>query len=205
MEHIDGANLHELVKQQGPLSIPVAAHYIRQTALGLQHAHERAGLIHRDVKPGNILVDRTGVVKVLDLGLARFFHDSEDQLTKDFDEKVMGTADYLAPEQVADGANVDIRADIYSLGATFYYLLTGQPPFDKGAATALKRIWHQVRQPKPVELLRPEVPEALGQVVARMMAKEPSKRYQTPLEVADALAPWAQAAQSGDADNGEEN
>src|SRR5262249_28411838 len=127
-------------------------------------------------------------------GLARFFHDSADQLTKEFDEKVIGTADYLAPEQVAEGGRVDIRADIYSLGATFYYLLTGQPPFDKGAATALKRIWHQVRQPKPVQSLRPEVPEGLARVVATMMAKEPAKRYQTPQEVADALAPWAKGA-----------
>jgi serine/threonine protein kinase len=194
MEHIDGPNLQDLVKQQGPLDIGTAANFIRQAALGLQHAHERAGLIHRDVKPGNILVDRGGVIKVLDLGLARFFHDANDQLTKEFDEKVLGTADYLAPEQVADGARVDIRADIYSLGATFYFILTGLPPFGKEAPSALKRIWHQVRQPKPVQSLRPDLSPDLAQIVARMMSKEPAKRYQTPLEVAEALAPWAQKA-----------
>jgi serine/threonine protein kinase len=196
MEHIDGPNLQELVKQKGPLEFGTAANYIRQAALGLQHAHERAGIIHRDIKPGNILVDRTGIVKLLDLGLARFFHDTDDKLTKELDEKVLGTADYLAPEQVADGSRVDIRADIYSLGATFYFLLTGQPPFGKEAASALKRIWHQVRQPKPVQALRPDIPEGLAQFVAKMMAKEPAKRYQTPLEVAEALGPWAHDAVS---------
>jgi eukaryotic-like serine/threonine-protein kinase len=192
MEHVEGPNLQELVKRKGPLDIRMAADCIRQAALGLQHAHERAGIIHRDIKPGNILIDRTGVVKVLDLGLARFFHDNDDRLTKEFDEKVLGTADYLAPEQVADGNRVDIRADIYSLGATFYFLLTGQPPFGKGAASALKRIWHQVRQPKPVQAIRPDVPDGLAKLVAKMMAKEPAKRFQTPLEVADALVPWTQ-------------
>ena len=93
-----------------------AAHYIRQAALGLQHAHETAGLVHRDIKPGNILVDRNGIVKVLDMGLARFFHDEDDHLTKKYDENVLGTADYLAPEQALDSHGVDIRADIYSLG-----------------------------------------------------------------------------------------
>jgi eukaryotic-like serine/threonine-protein kinase len=192
MEHVDGPNLQDLVRQKGPLEIRTAADYIRQAALGLQHAHERAGIIHRDIKPGNILVDRTGVVKLLDLGLARFFHETDDKLSKELNEKVLGTADYLAPEQVADGSRVDIRADIYSLGATFYFLLTGQPPFGKEAASALKRIWHQVRQPKPVQALRPEIPDGVAQLVAKMMAKEPAKRYQTPLEVAEALAPWAQ-------------
>ena len=120
MEYVDGASLQEIVKKSGPLDVLRACHYIRQAAVGLQHAHE-AGLVHRDIKPGNILVDRTGTVKILDMGLARFFHDEEDMLTKKYDENVLGTADYLAPEQALDSHGVDIRADIYSLGATFYF------------------------------------------------------------------------------------
>src|SRR6516225_10207161 len=99
MEYVDGASLHEIVKKFGPMDVVRACHYMRQAALGLQHAHQTAGLVHRDIKPGNVLVDRTGIVKVLDMGLARFFHDEEDILTKKYDESVLGTADYLAPEQ----------------------------------------------------------------------------------------------------------
>src|SRR5205807_7384121 len=122
MEYVEGASLQDIVVKHGPLDVVRATDYIGQAAWGLQHAHE-AGLVHRDIKPGNLLVDRQGTVKVLDLGLARFFHE-DDGLSKKYDETVLGTADYLAPEQVING-QVDIRADIYSLGATFYYLLTG--------------------------------------------------------------------------------
>ncbi len=125
MEYVDGANFQEIIKRSGPMDVPRAAHYIRQAALGMQHAHEAAGLVHRDIKPGNILVDRNGIVKILDMGLARFFHDEDDILTKKYDENVLGTADYLAPEQALDSHGVDIRADIYSLGATFYFMLDG--------------------------------------------------------------------------------
>src|SRR5207237_2735621 len=102
MEYVDGSSLQEIVHRVGPLDPTRAAHYISQAAFGLQHAHEVAGLVHRDIKPGNIIVDRGGGVKVLDLGLARFFHDDDDLLTKKFDENVLGTADYLAPEQAVD-------------------------------------------------------------------------------------------------------
>ncbi len=187
MEYVDGASLQEIIKKTGPMPVLRAAHYIRQSAIGLQHAHE-AGLVHRDIKPGNLLVDRTGIVKVLDMGLARFFHDEEDILTKKYDESVLGTADYLAPEQALDSHGVDIRADIYSLGATFYFCLTGQPPFNEGTV-AQKLIWHQTRQPKPIRTLRPEVPEQLAAVIGKMMEKDKAKRYQTPAEVAEALAP----------------
>src|SRR5437867_2930015 len=159
MEYVDGASLQELVKKHGPMEVLRAAHYIRQAAIGLHHAHE-ADLVHRDIKPGNLLVDRNGTVRVLDMGLARFFHDEEDILTKKYDENVLGTADYLAPEQALDSHGVDIRADIYSLGATFYYVLTGKTPFSEGTV-AQKLIWHQTRQPKPIRALRPEVPAGL--------------------------------------------
>jgi serine/threonine protein kinase len=188
MEYVDGSSLQEIIKKSGPMAALRACHYIRQAAIGMQHAHE-AGLVHRDIKPGNLLVDRSGTVKVLDMGLARFFHDEEDILTKKYDESVLGTADYLAPEQALDSHGVDIRADIYSLGATFYFCLTGQPPFNEGTV-AQKLIWHQTRQPKPIRTIRPEVPEQVAAVIDRMMAKDKTKRYQTPAQVADALAPF---------------
>jgi serine/threonine protein kinase len=191
MEFVDGANFQEIIKRTGPMDVLRAAHYIRQAALGIQHAHETAGLVHRDIKPGNILVDRNGIVKILDMGLARFFHDQDDILTKKYDENVLGTADYLAPEQALDSHAVDIRADIYSLGATFYFILTGKPPFAEGTV-AQKLIWHQTRQPKSVRLQRPDVPEGLAAVIEKAMSKDPAHRYQTPMEVAETLAPWTQ-------------
>lgn len=191
MEWVDGTNLHDLVKKFGPLDVTRACHYVYGAAVGLQHAHEK-GLVHRDIKPGNILVDRSGVVKLLDMGLARLTHDTEDNLTRQNDENVLGTADYLAPEQAMDSHTVDVRADIYSLGATFYFLLTGSPPFPEGSV-AQKLIWHQNRAPRPVKSLRPEVPDELVAVVERMMAKDPAKRFATPAEVMAALAPWVAA------------
>ncbi|HZV03976.1 MAG TPA: protein kinase [Gemmataceae bacterium] len=191
MEHVDGSSLQEIVKKAGPMDVLRACHYIRQSALGLQHAHDCAGIVHRDIKPGNILVDRNGVVKLLDMGLARFFFDEEDVLTKKYDENVLGTADYLAPEQALDSHSVDIRADIYSLGATFYFCLTGRTPFAEGTV-AQKLIWHQTRQPKPIRQIRPEVPEGIVAIVEKMMAKDPNQRPQTPHEVSELLLPWTQ-------------
>src|SRR5256885_3509959 len=153
------------------MDVPRACHYVRQAAEGWQHAHE-AGWVHRDVKPGNLLLDRAGTIKILDMGLARFFPDDESPLTRQHDKNaVLGTADYLAPEQVVNSADVDIRADIYSLGATFYFLLTGRGPFDQGTV-AEKLIWHQMRQPDSVHGLRPEVPKELEAVLTKMMAKK---------------------------------
>src|SRR5437879_6064266 len=157
MEHVDGASLQEIVKKGGPLDPLRAAHYMRQATLGLRHAHEKAGLVHRDIEPGNIMVDRAGIVKIVDFGLARFFHDEDDILTKKYDENVLGTADYLAPEQAIDSHSVDIRADVYGLGATFYYCLAGQLPFSEGTV-AQKLIWHQTRQPKSIKTFRSDVP-----------------------------------------------
>ncbi len=126
------------------------------------------------------------------MGLARFFHDEEDILTKKYDENVLGTADYLAPEQALDSHSVDIRADIYSLGATFYFSLTGRTPFAEGTV-AQKLIWHQTRQPKAIRSFRPDVPEELVAVIEKMMAKDPAQRYQTPYAVFTALEPWTQS------------
>src|SRR4051812_43758170 len=190
MEYVDGASLQEMIRKTGPMDPTRACHYMYWSAVGLQHAHQQ-GLIHRDVKPGNILVDRTGVVKILDLGLARFFLDEDDLITKKYDESVLGTADYLAPEQAVDSHTVDGRADIYSLGATFYFLLTGQPPFADGTV-AQKLLWHQSKAPKSVREVRPEVPEPVAHIVFKMMAKKPEDRYQSPGELAEALLPFTQ-------------
>ena len=143
MEYVDGTNLQDLVKKVGPLDVLRACHYIYGAAIGLQHAHEIGPGPPRH-QAGQHPVDRSGVVKILDMGLARFFHDEDDILTKKYDENVLGTADYLAPEQALDSHTVDIRADIYSLGATFYFLLTGSAPFPEGTV-AQKLIWHQNR------------------------------------------------------------
>src|SRR5262245_5232158 len=189
MEYVDGSSLQEIVKKVGPMDPIRAAHYMSQSAAGLQHAFDSAGLVHRDIKPGNVLVDRTGTVKILDMGLARFFHDEEDLLTKQYDENVLGTADYLAPEQALDSHSVDNRADIYSLGATFYFLLTGSPPFAEGTV-AQKLIWHQTRQPKAIASLRSGVPLGLVAVIDKMMAKDVRARYQKPSDVIEVLRPW---------------
>lgn len=188
MEYVDGASLQDIVKKFGPMDPLRACHYIYQAAHGLQHAYDQARLVHRDIKPGNILVDRTGVVKILDMGLARFFHDEEDLLTKKYDESVLGTADYLAPEQAIDSHGVDIRADIYSLGATFYFMLTGQPPFTEGTV-AQKLIWHQTKDPKSLVQIRPDVPREIVGIVSKMMLKDMNQRPQLPNDVAAMLAP----------------
>lgn len=192
MELVDGAtDLAKLVKEKGPLPVPLACACIRQAALGLQHAFER-GLVHRDIKPHNLLLAADGAtLKVLDMGLARLDQGSmEDDkgstMTKD--GVVMGTPDYIAPEQALASHTVDIRADLYSLGCTLYFLLTGQVPFPGGSLTE-KLIKHQLNDPVPVERLRPDIPPGLASIVRRMMAKKPEDRYKTPAEVAAALLP----------------
>jgi serine/threonine protein kinase len=187
MEYIDGNTLQKIVKRGGPMDPVRACHYIRQAALGLQHAHE-GGLVHRDIKPSNLLLDRSGTIKVLDLGLARFFNEEADDLSKRHGDAPVGTMDYMAPEQAINSHEVDIRADIYSLGATFYFLLAGQSPF-QGRTPVQKLMCHQREHPRPIHELRPQVPTELGAIVERMMAKDPAERYQTPAEVAEALAP----------------
>jgi serine/threonine protein kinase len=187
MEYVDGVNLQELVQRRGPLEPGRAAHYLWQAAAGLGFLADR-GLVHRDIKPANVLVDRNGVVKVLDLGLVRSEADSDD-LTRGEGVKILGTADYLAPEQALNCSRVDGRADIYSLGATGYFLLTGKAPFG-GAKVAQKLIAHQSKAVTPVHEVRPGTPAGLSAVIARMLAKRPDDRYRSPAEVMAALEPW---------------
>ena len=191
MEYVEGRDLLARVREDGPLDYPQAADYIRQAAEGLAHAHQ-AGLIHRDVKPGNLLVDRRGVVKLLDLGLARFTGEEYASLTLAHDENVLGTADYLAPEQAIDSHGVDARADIYSLGCSLYYVLTGHPPFSEGTLPQ-RLMMHQQEAPPSIYEDRPDAPDDLVEICLRMMAKKPDDRPQSASEVAQLLADWLTA------------
>jgi serine/threonine protein kinase/WD40 repeat protein len=193
LEFVEGSDLGRMVKQCGPLPVLQACAYMRQAALGLQHAHER-GLVHRDIKPHNLIMSlRDGLIKVADLGLARL--PRLNQLAADHtagtgtltpNNALIGTPDYMAPEQAIEFHNADIRADIYSLGCTFYYLLTGQPPFP-GGTLAQTLLRHQQVAPPAIDKLRGDLLPGLGSVLARMLAKRPEDRYQSPAEVANAL------------------
>jgi serine/threonine protein kinase len=244
MEYVDGVTLEKMVRQNGPLAVRQACDYVRQAALGLQHAAE-CGLVHRDIKPANILVttktagvakrsssqlkrpalvtvrDRElaaegvangrgenawGVVKVLDMGLARLQESLEEA---DVDPltpltragALLGTPDFIAPEQARDARTVDIRADLYSLGCTFYYVLSGRPPFP-GGNDVQKLIKHQTEKPYPLIDLRPHLPSFVNGLVERLMAKEAADRYQTPQELADVLADYLASTAPGAAGRG---
>jgi len=189
MEFVEGHDIQTLVQEQGVLSYVKAAEYLRQTANGLTHAHENS-LVHRDIKPANLLVDKKGVVKILDLGLARFFDDSEQaSLTTTHNETVLGTADYLSPEQALNSHTVDHRTDIYSLGCTAYFMLTGHPPFPEGTV-AQRLVAHQVKTPQPISNERPDAPADLLATVEKMMAKKPEDRFQSAEELSGVLARW---------------
>jgi serine/threonine-protein kinase len=193
MEYIEGTSLESLVGQSGPLAMARACDYVRQAALGLQHAHER-GLIHRDIKPANLLVTKSeSVVKVLDLGLARLQPTSAVQLSSHSltpKGSMIGTVDYLAPEQARNAKSVDSRADLYSLGCTFYYLLTAKVPFP-GKSLMQKLMHHQQTEPAPVATVRGDVPPGVDAILRKMMAKQPKDRYQTARDVASALEPFS--------------
>jgi serine/threonine-protein kinase len=186
LEYIEGEDLSRLVRRFGPLPVATACDYARQAALALQHACER-GVVHRDVKPHNLRLEAdTGRVKLLDLGLARA---PGVEAACGSAGRLMGTPDYVAPEQCIAGAEVDCRADVYSLGCTLYFLLTGRPPFPDGSAEEKLRCHH--REPPPdVRSRRDDVPPALAAALARMMAKAPVERYQSPGGVAEVLVPY---------------
>jgi hypothetical protein len=213
MQYLDGRNLSRLVQQQGPLALDRACDYALQATLGLQHIHDN-GMVHRDIKPSNLMVTRPsaampaeasstggpvgpwGQVKILDLGTARLCEEPEEtdgkkkQLTKL--GTIMGTADYMAPEQAISSRHADIRSDLYSLGCTLYLMLTGQPPFPGGLALD-KLMRHQLEEPAAVEKLRPDVSPEVRAVLRRLMAKKPEDRFQTPQAAAVALAAAAEA------------
>jgi hypothetical protein len=188
MEFIEGRDLQQLVKQQGPLGYEMAADYVAQAADGLEHAHN-ASLVHRDIKPANLLVDEKGVVKILDMGLARIDDGERSSLTVAHDENVLGTADYLSPEQARDSHGVDRRADIYSLGCTLYFLLTGHPPFPEGSLPQ-RLLKHQTEAPKSIYEDRPDAPRDLVLICQKMMVKAREGRQQTAAEVSRDLRAW---------------
>jgi serine/threonine protein kinase len=191
MEYVEGRTLARLVKERGPLPVREACEYVRQAALGLQHAHER-GMVHRDVKPDNLMLTPDGTVKVLDFGLAALTAErGADGLTEA--NVIMGTPDYMAPEQAEDVRKADIRADVYSLGCSLYHLLTGRIPYPADTPL-LKILAHRERPVPSIRSVRHDVPRELEVVLACLLAKEPADRYQTPGAVAAALAPFAQPA-----------
>lgn len=199
MEFVDGVDLARMMRDFRRLEVAEACEYARQAALGLQHAHER-GLVHRDIKPSNIVVagerhlpqaEELAVVKLLDLGLARAV-DPDDMVSPDLtrDHTVVGTPDYMAPEQAKNSRLVGPRADLYSLGCTLYFLLTGRVPFPGGGAIE-KMMQHQLDLAAPLQALRPGVPGAVAELVARLMAKRPDDRPADAAAVAAALEPHA--------------
>jgi serine/threonine protein kinase len=246
MELIDGEDLAKMVRNRGPLPVDQACEYVRQAALGLQHASER-GLVHRDIKPANLLVTtavssdrrrssgliprpllnanransgvlsraemiatyRWGIVKILDMGLARYTEAVASRSATHLTQvgALMGTPEYIAPEQARDSHTSDIRADLYSLGCTLYFLLTGQAPFPEGT-TAEKLMKHQLEIPPPVWIVRREnlrqrqetdagdpgakvetaqIPAVVVRLLDKLLAKNPDDRHQTPIELANAL------------------
>jgi serine/threonine protein kinase len=217
MEYVEGLDLARLVKAKGPLPVANACNYAHQAALGLQHAHE-AGLVHRDIKPGNLMLTSDGrraVIKVLDFGLAKAGREQAaielassgaggrpgagGQTTRT--GEMLGTPDFIAPEQISDSQSADIRADIYSLGCTLYYLLAGRAPFRGDDFSAVLHS-HLTETARPLDLVRPEVPSDVAALVARTMARDPAGRFGTPAEVAVALTPFFRKAEATRATTG---
>ncbi|REK31565.1 MAG: hypothetical protein DWQ42_00295 [Planctomycetota bacterium] len=184
MEYVNGPNLSQYVKQHGPLPLPYAVALCLQAAKGLQHAHNQ-GIVHRDIKPGNLMVDQSGTLKILDMGLAHLgveATDGEDVSELTQSGRVMGTVDYMAPEQAVDAKRADNRADIYSIGCTLYYLVTGKPLSPDGSITQ-KLLWHQTEEIPPLSSLAEGVSETLDAVALKMLGKKPEDRQQSMDEV----------------------
>jgi serine/threonine-protein kinase len=189
-EFIEGANLRDLVNESGPLSLAEATSFTLQIADALVHASSRE-VVHRDIKPSNVLITPDGRAKLVDMGLARLHHVEADGNDLTASGVTLGTFDYISPEQARDPRSADVRSDIYSLGCTLYYMLTGQPPFPEGTVLQ-KLLQHQGDEPPDPRTFRPELPDDLLRIIERMLAKSPDKRYQAPAELVAELAAFAQ-------------
>lgn len=194
MEYVDGHDLNWWLRSLGPLPISLAAECAMQAAEGLSHAHH-LGMVHRDIKPVNLLVawnvhTQIPTVKILDMGLARFVSESQEDGNLTRLGQAIGTPDYIAPEAAENFKRADIRADIFSLGCTLYKLLTGRLPYG-GENTMEKLMARAMADAPPIRTQRPSIPEVLEAVVTRLLARQPENRYQTPAEVVQALRPFA--------------
>ncbi len=198
MEYVEGLDLSRLVKAKGALPVSNACNYVHQAAMGLQHAHEH-GMVHRDIKPGNLMLAQQGnraVIKVLDFGLAKVQSEGAVEGGLTHEGQMLGTPDYIAPEQITNARRADIRADIYSLGCTLYYLLTGGPPFQGASLYDILQRHHSM-EATPLNFKRPDVPVELAALVGKMMAKDRERRFQTPKVVAEALKPFFKTGNVG--------
>ncbi len=195
MEYVEGYDLAQLVRGRGPLTVAHACSFVYQAALGLQYAHTK-GMVHRDIKPSNLIVTREekkAIVKVLDFGLAKITSAGQGHSSLTHAGQILGTPEYIAPEQIRNSQAADIRADVYSLGCTLYHLLAGRPPFAGDSMWALCHA-HLSIDAEPLNRVRPEVPVELANIVARMMAKDPQQRFQDPQDVSQALTPFFKKA-----------
>ncbi|GHT15072.1 hypothetical protein FACS1894170_12530 [Planctomycetales bacterium] len=189
-EYVEGTDVKQLTLENDGLPLPLVLHYIVQIAHALAHAAEH-GVVHRDVKPSNILITSTGKAKLIDMGLARLLDPSEANHDLTESGVTLGTFDYISPEQARDPRNADIRSDIYSLGCTFFFMLTARPPFPEGTVLQ-KLLQHQGDAPPDVRAFEPSVPAEIAVLIQRMMAKEPAHRFQTPAALVRALVLAAQ-------------
>lgn len=189
LELFEGASLSELVELHGPLPWQLACHLIRQAALGAHYLHG-AGIVHRDLKPGNLLVAYDGNLKIIDFGLALLQGEDLSHERVDGKSQILGTADYISPEQTRDSSQIDGRADVYSLGCVLYFLLTGQPLFSRKTVSEKVRA-HRQEAPPPLRELLPELPASVQETLVAMLAKNVDDRPATAEEVANRLAPWS--------------
>src|SRR5580704_2869932 len=180
LEFVDGTDIHELVARRGPIPLKRSIAFIKQIARALEHLNNQ-GFVHRDIKPSNLLLTKDGIVKLTDLGLARAVDESmQSNITRE--GTTVGTVDYMSPEQARNSQAADIRSDIYSLGCTWYQMLTGEPPFPDGSVT--NKLYAHISKPRPdPRAFNPNVPEEIVAIMQRMMARKTDDRYQTPQDL----------------------
>ena len=183
-----GISLKELVTRDGPMDAKTAARHIEEVARQLEEIHS-SGTLHRDIRPEHIFLDETGIARLAASPISSLVEDTSSILTEANEARVLSAADFLAPEAALQSHSIDARADIYSLGCTMYFLLTGRPPFPEGSISE-RLLKHQTATPDKIQSLRPDVPVALISICETMMAKKPSERFQTAKEVADTIVAW---------------